>query len=683
MSGKRNPKPPGKPAGDKGRPQTRKGKGRASLDEEPSGSKTGASEEPKPTGWGDHRRHYNTDSESDDGVTADQNPGSNPNRDRLQAILSTGPPSFTFNFAEDVATVQGADEEMSDLAPPSTRSASPRRDTSATRAEGTSSGASSTSLLSKRRRQPSPGPSRARSRGERNPWLPPGPPARTNFMLDPRVHALQDELDRAQRRIAFLENASRHEHDRGYSQGFAAGWERAVDTDAPRQARPPSRRDAGPEDRPPSRRDFDEPYERAPPPRWADEPHERALPPRWGDEPDDQYGYAPPTHRDAEPDDRYARDMRHAMDESRRTIHPQLPWGDRPYDAGPSRPGPSSHGPPPPKKPRRALSSAEPTASASMAPRVPPPELEIGAFKEGERSDWPDPTRLQPEYRHMAVLPLPSGHAWKPDGSFTAVIPTAKTPGRVNDASSYEELWLALALRRGNANVPDVFTRIHQHAPYSLQGSTGRQAAMGYVLTRQIQEATGWDRHDMGSFLVVLAVLIRSRVVTDRTWEQVRGRDILDYRNAHPGADLPDNVWRGLRQFSRHENHRGPTHGISMSPPATPDAPWVIRTSWTSASFVSILRSVRITGPAMLQLAAYADLFVRTRAANGPLPGIAYDHIPRGVFYTASYTAAAEDTNAFMPFVPPPANDGPSAQTMDVDNTEPPAQGRPAKPAPK
>src|SRR5271156_6010650 len=197
----------------------------------------------------------------------------------------------------------------------------------------------------------------------------------------------------------------------------------------------------------------------------------------------------------------------------------------------------------------------------------------------------------------MAVLPLPSGHAWKPDGSFTAIIPTAKTPGRVNDASSYEDLWLALALRRGNANVPDVFTRIHQHSPYSLQGSTGRQAAMGYVLTRQIQEATGWDRHDMGSFLVVLAVLIRSRVVTDRTWEQVRGRDILDYRNAHPGADLPDNVWRGLRQFSRHENHRGPTHGISMSPPATPGAPWVVTTSMASARRVSLFRTGPTTGP--------------------------------------------------------------------------------------
>src|SRR5271156_3253964 len=149
MSGKCNSKPPGKPAGDKGRPQTHKGKGRASLDEEPSGSKTSASEEPKPTGWGDHRCHYNTDSESDDGVTADQNPGSNPNRDRLRAILSTGPPSFTFDFAEDMATVQGADEEMSDLAPASTRSASPRWDTSATRTEGNSSGASSTSRLSK------------------------------------------------------------------------------------------------------------------------------------------------------------------------------------------------------------------------------------------------------------------------------------------------------------------------------------------------------------------------------------------------------------------------------------------------------------------------------------------------------------------------------------------------------
>jgi hypothetical protein len=102
-----------------------------------------------------------------------------------------------------------------------------------------------------------------------------------------------------------------------------------------------------------------------------------------------------------------------------------------------------------------------------------------------------------------------------------------------------------------------------------------------------------------------------------------------------------------------------------------------------SATFVSILRSICVTGPAMLQLATYADLFIHMRAANSPLPGIAYNHIPWGVFYTASCTATAEDTNAFAPFVPLPANNGLLAQTMDIDDAAPPAQGHPAKPAPK
>jgi hypothetical protein len=194
---------------------------------------------------------------------------------------------------------------------------------------------------------------------------------------------------------------------------------------------------------------------------------------------------------------------------------------------------------------------------------------------------------------------------------------------------------------------------------------------MGYVLTRRIQNAANWDRHTMASFLVVFATLIRSRLTSQRLWGQILDSDIIEHRTANPGTNLPDNAWQGLAQFSRHRSHHGPTHGITMSHPDTKDAPWVVRTAWKSVDFIMILRSCRVTAAAMLQLAAYSDLFIRSRAANGPLQGILFHHAQHGDLIAAPYISAPADPAAFID-QPTAQEDAPTAGTMDVDDESQP-----------
>jgi hypothetical protein len=112
-------------------------------------------------------------------------------------------------------------------------------------------------------------------------------------------------------------------------------------------------------------------------------------------------------------------------------------------------------------------------------------------------------------------------------------------------------------------------------------------------------------------------------------------------------------------------------HGITMSHPDTKDAPWVVRTSWKSTDFIMILRSCRVTAAAMLQRAAYSNLFIRSRASNGPLQGILFNHMPRGDLIAAPYTSAPADPNAFIDS-PTAQKDEPATGEMDIDDTAPP-----------
>ena len=75
--------------------------------------------DPLPSGWGDHRIHYNTDSESDQ-----EDLGAH--KATYGCIMRLGAPNFEIQAATPDELAQ-EDNDASDRAPPSTRSHSPIR----------------------------------------------------------------------------------------------------------------------------------------------------------------------------------------------------------------------------------------------------------------------------------------------------------------------------------------------------------------------------------------------------------------------------------------------------------------------------------------------------------------------------------------------------------------------------
>lgn len=550
-----------------------KGKGRAEAmptasRSEPSGSGPTNQSAPLPSGWGDKRTHYNTDSESDsDDLGA--------HKATFSQIMRLGTPNFeTQVLPPDEPSPATENDDASDRAIGSHSSA-----------QESSGNASSASRTSKRRRLPSPVSSHSRSRYERDPWLAPPLPERTSFVLDPRVQALEAELERTQRQLAYLEDSRQRDLARAYNEGFGAGWQS-------------------------------------------------------GSSPSAAYN---------NPNERYSHDLHRAMEESREARQPSSLYQREP---GPSRP--STHDASPYSASRHLTVPPHQRTATQRAPRqrAPPreipPELAVPTLSGTEPSEWPDPSRLPDDLRHVACIPVASTHRRNNDNPSVALIPTGSVPIRVADATNYDEFWLAVAFGRAGANVPEVFVRLHDHSPRLASSSLCRQAAMGYVMTRHIAGATSWDRHLLATFVVVLAVFAQGRFISERSWTRILGDDIAAYRRNHPGAELPKNNWRALLPFATHPSIAKPSHGIAMHPPPPNSLlPWRVLTDWKASEITMLLRSARITSAAMLQLFAYADLFIRSRVASGPLQGINYEGAGRGL-HAAPFITAEFDTTSMV-----------------------------------
>ena len=372
----------------------------------------------------------------------------------------------------------------------------------------------------------------------------------------------------------------------------------------------------------------------------------------------------PPSHYDT--DERQAHDLRWAVEDSRqlarRPSEPSL------HDAGPSRSQTQSASPhlaprhlavPPPQQ---MASQRAPRQRAP--PREMPPKLAIPTLAEPELAIWPDPALLLGDLQHLECLPVPLAHH-RGENPHLALVPTGRTPVQVADATSYDKFWLAITLRRGSANVLEVFTRLHAHTPQMANAFLCRQAAMGYILTRQITGATRWDCHLLASFLTILAVFMQGWFITERAWDLILDDNITAHCRNHPGAELPYNNWQALTPFAAHPSVLGPSHGLSMiPPPPNSPLPWRIQTTWKASDFIMILRSARITCGAMMQLFAYADFFIRSRVASGPLQGINYDGAGRGL-YMAPFITATFDAMSMVADL-----DG--GDTMDVNHSRPP-----------
>jgi len=520
---------------------------------------------------------------------------------------------------DDVTTIPGA-STVTDAAPMSLRASPnpsflqppPREDHSS----------SASSQTSKRRREESPDrrrpaphsstydqyvPSNA-PRWRRSPPLPqrhwsPPPPSPP---VEARIHHMERRLVEALDRIQELEDSSDLQWQRGYHQGRAEGFKNAISASA--------RQDT------PRRRD---------------------------------------------PDEQYVRDLRRATDDSRRMTR-RAPSPPSSRHAGPSRApersrweGPPSRRRSPPRRasPRPPLRRPPPGQSTSTRVEVPGARVIVTT----SMGDWPDPRYAT--QRGLAHVPVPSTRM-SGDLPNEVVIPETTPATHVAAATSYDELW---QLFRLGTPVPEVFSRFFEAEGQTPSAEATRNAAMGYVHTRRIAEATNMDRHTLSALLVVLATYERFNPISTGLWHRVLRDSLTPPQHGGDEPMPPVDNWHHFRQFVAHHSSALPARGISFSPPENVAEPWTIRTNWTEGELMRMLLRVRPSERSLQELISYADLFVRTRHGNGPLAGIENAGVPVGRLFPAPFITAPSTLDAFLgESNTPPANDDIDAP-MDVD----------------
>jgi len=352
-------------------------------------------------------------------------------------------------------------------------------------------------------------------------------------------------------------------------------------------------------------------------------------------------------------------DLRRATAASRRTS--RRPDTSTP-GAGPSRsrdptsrrssPGPSrarrrqSRGepPPPPTGAHHELSGD--TLSDAR-------NYEVSVIKKGG-DILADPSKVK--WPGFACIPLPE---WRQSHPGTVIVRGPTTPPNPEDATSYLELWAGFALGR---TVPDPIRRLFQAIGLAFHPSDARDAVLGYGLTRRIAVAntgTPVDRDTINAFLVTLAAYHRAvqlLVGSQTLWAYLLSLE----------SPAPFDNWRAMVTFLDRDTWPRQDFGLTFIPPADAAQPWVIHTMWKSNDFTRVLLALRPSAVSLRRLLAYADVFIRTRPAAQPLPGVFLPGQSPDRMYTAPFTTAPETPEAFIEEPAVPAS-GDETSPMEVD----------------
>ena len=277
----------------------------------------------------------------------------------------------------------------------------------------------------------------------------------------------------------------------------------------------------------------------------------------------------------------------------------------------------------------------------------------------GDGYNWADPKNA--EHPESASIPLPiNATPSKVPKTAIVQVPTAPPPPEL--ATTYIEMWARFA---DGATLPDPLLRIFQSQRYMLDASIVRSAVLGYGLIRHIAITNEKvvDRHAISAFLTVLATFQQQRPLFASFWAEVLTRT----------PDIPLDNWREVCWFARHPSSSRAAFGISFIAPTNIMQPWAIQTGWTLNEFAQLLRRIHPSLVSLRRLVDYADFFVRTRNAGGPLAGHPpLPNIPNDQRYPEPFADSPPIQGAFVTEQPPPSS---SAGPMEVDST-PPASAR-------
>jgi hypothetical protein len=185
---------------------------------------------------------------------------------------------------------------------------------------------------------------------------------------------------------------------------------------------------------------------------------------------------------------------------------------------------------------------------------------------------------------------------------------------------------------------------------------------MGFAISRRIMAAANIKRHEINALLVLVAINERHRRLTTGLWAEYLDETLTPDQRAGTEAPPSQDNWSEAARFTTHPATAAPAYGLTFIPPRVAHEPWVIKTQWTAKEFMKILRRIRPSNQSLRWLTDYADVFVRTRHAEGPVPGLQIEGMPRGRMYTAPFTTAPSVQHTFAEPTTPSARN-----KMDVD----------------
>ena len=274
----------------------------------------------------------------------------------------------------------------------------------------------------------------------------------------------------------------------------------------------------------------------------------------------------------------------------------------------------------------------------------------------GDDYNWADPDCANIPL--SACIPLPAAVAPGQE-HHTAVIRMPNVIPPPEEATSYLELWAGFNSGRA---LPDALIRIFQARRYALDADAMRSAVFGYALSRRIANANQniLDKNALNAFLVILAAYQRDRPLLSGVWARVLQRT----------REQPLNRWNQVRRFLDHPPSSSAVFGITFVAPDGIFEPWRIRTRWTTNEFMALLLRIHPSLESLGHLIMYADFFVHTRNAGGPLAGHpSAPGLPNDRRFSDLFVEAPPATGTFLSEPDPPAADSTVTEPMEIDSS--------------
>jgi hypothetical protein len=324
---------------------------------------------------------------------------------------------------------------------------------------------------------------------------------------------------------------------------------------------------------------------------------------------------------------------------------------------------------PGPTQPRRASPGPPPTKQ--KAHQASETFWEVTITSSDTFYPWPD--ALSVKYKGLAQIPLPPHEVAGVPKTASLVFRVPHLPPLPESASSYLEHWAGFA---AGCTLPDCFSRLFQAFGTQLDHHYVMSAVLGYGLLHHIIAVNpSLDRNVINAFLIVLAACHQYRPLLSSLWSVVLTGTTDQAIDNCAAVRLYTCHLPALKPATNTAFHMPPSvhEGLEVPLVCTTEA-WHIHTTWSVNDFLCFLMVVQPSLESLQALLNFADVFIRTWQAGGPVLGhspvarLACDQMFMASFLTAETHPFAFSEGPRLPQMSEEGEDDDEDESqMDVD----------------